>query len=150
MEHGEIIGRYGDLCRVVYLTPTSETVRWVNVCDIPPDVVGEFVNCGGPAFVDIGTSPDLLAEALDPEYMAHPIRRVIQHPAFLPTFGDVAHASMLQSQIQPVSVVSVDRNKKTAMVLLGSSTDARSMSWKDVMTLNPQLLAQFLVDTSVQ
>jgi hypothetical protein len=84
---------------------------------------------------------------LPPEASGNPgRRRPVEHiPAFLPTFKDIADPSMLTAMIQPSAIHSIDMVKKTAIVSYPRSAEKVTVSLHDVMILNPELLANWLV-----
>jgi hypothetical protein len=78
----------------------------------------------------------------------HPVQNPPPEPSILPTFANVTNPLMLQAQVQPTRIYSVDLKAKTAIISYPGSREKQTISWTDLLALNPKLLASFLVQSS--
>jgi hypothetical protein len=144
----QIVARYGGLCRVVTATPDSVTREWV-----PEQALASPDECriGGPvsppvSLEDRGTMTDSVpfrSHARPPRPQMHETEPM---NAILPTFRELPDPTMLRAPMQPARIHSVDLKTRTAVVSFSGSPEKVTRSWHDLIVLNPELLATYLVE----
>jgi hypothetical protein len=145
-----VLARYGDLCRVLTATPDSVTREWVNVATLASlgeSVASDLRSPPPVSLVDQSVMTDI--PPLTFWTSRHPSRTKLRPtaptPTILPTFRELPDPAMLRAPMQPARIYSVDLKAKTAVVSFSSSPEKVTRSWHDLIVLNPELLATYLV-----
>ena len=142
-----ILTMYGDKCKVLVATRDQTKIEWQNIESIPEAKVGLFRTRHGKTLVDAKTQCSIQEKDPAPRQVdPMRVRPVMEVQSILPSFEQVLSPYQLQAAILPVKIYSVDQTKKTAIVLHAGSNEKVSVPWKDVLVLNPSLLAEHMVE----
>jgi hypothetical protein len=149
-----VIAQYQTHYKVFSATPTGQNYHWfpeTDIFDNPPfsTQIQPFDREHLLQLVDVETMTDPGPVANAPPSPPPPLHRPLQPIArLLPTFRDITNPAMLQAVVQPDRIHSVDFKKKTAVVSYPTSLEKSTLALPDLMALNPELLAAFLVQSS--
>jgi hypothetical protein len=128
-------------------TPTGSSYRWLPSSDIASDpqvAGGQREAMRHLVDAETMTEPTSIDNIVP--YVPQPVTRpVLPIARILPTFRDITNPAMLQAIIQPNKIYSVDVKKRTAVVSYPASLEKSTMAWADLLQLNPEMLAAFLV-----
>lgn len=146
MNISAIVGQYGDMYKTVSVGAGGLSRTWMHVSQIPP-VVFEQCRVTPVIYQDAETNTDSVSESQAGELdLVLPVRPLEFQQNILSSFKEVPNASVMQALIQPVKIYSIDKIKKTALVSYSCTSERMQMSWKDLIVLNPHLLASELVN----
>jgi hypothetical protein len=147
------LAQYQNYVKILSATPTGRSYRWFSQTDIAsnPTIQNQIQNFRREnlrQLIDAETMTDLsVTEKVGPGpcLLHRPLQPTVR---ILPTFRDITNPAMLQAIVQPNRIHSVDLKKKTAVVSYPTSLEKSTLSLSDLLALNPELLAAFLVQSS--
>ena len=142
MEQTPILATYGNKCKVLSRSPSLPS-KWCDASSVPRQAIAAFEQQNGPKFVDASTQ----SEGTSP--IAPPTRPSGSISSFLPSFAQVTNPLALQPPRQPLKIHEIDELKKTAVVSY-KTNERHVISWKDLLIVNPELFANYLVATRLQ
>jgi hypothetical protein len=151
MQHYQIVlAIYGDRYRILTCSSTSRTSSWYHRDIIEQSSELRSVvssSSSAPHLVDVSVMTDPVSDVISPyDHPAPAIFRRIERPEPLfPTFAELPDPSILMPQIKPTCIYSIDLKNKTAVVSLSGSSERVLRNLSDLIILNPQLLANYLV-----
>jgi hypothetical protein len=150
-----VLASYDDKFKVFMATPGREFCEWRHMSEVPSDAHLDFSMSMGPTFADAGSDPRVPSASIvtqQPPTVKAPnptvqkqVRKVERITPFLPNYKDISDPAMLETVIRPSAIHSVDHVRKSAVISFPKSTEKATVSLSDLLSSNPELLANWLV-----